>query len=47
MLVWLQAWLHTVVYEYIDNERGQDALVVILIVLLILLLISSRRLLVQ
>lgn len=47
MLTWLQAWLNTIVYEYIDNERGQDVLVVLLIILLVLLLVSGRRLLVQ
>lgn len=47
MLTWVQAWLHTIVYDYIDNERGQDVIVWLVILLLLWLIVSGRRLLVQ
>ncbi|MGH2403508.1 MAG: hypothetical protein ACRDGN_03495 [bacterium] len=47
MVAWLQAWLHTIVYEYVDNERGQDAILWIIIALIIFLIVTRRSVVVQ
>jgi hypothetical protein len=47
MFAWLQTWIHTVVYEYIDNERGQDVILWLIVILVLWLIFSGRSVVVQ
>jgi hypothetical protein len=46
MEVWVQ-WLGAQVRTHVNNERGQDVIVVLLIIFLLWLIINGRKLVVQ
>jgi hypothetical protein len=46
MEVWVQ-WLVAQVRTHVNNERGQDVIVVLLIIFLLWLVINGRKLVVQ
>jgi hypothetical protein len=47
MFAWLQTWVHTIVYDYIDNERGQEVILWLVIILILWLIFSGRSVVVQ
>lgn len=47
MFTWLESYLRATLDRYLNNERGQDVLVVLLILLVVWLLVAGKRIIVQ